>query len=147
MKTVFTFLLENMKTPILIMFPISSSSQVSTAAVGLCLSSCQLEGICFHLLLPFSNLFTLYPVVIIPTLPQHRPPMHVGPPPKSPPLTNGCNYLPPFPHWPLHNSLSPKRSLQLSYSLPDIRFGHTPPSRLRSWSSSPTTTSLLKTSL
>ena len=96
---------------------------------------------------PIFQPFYSYPVVIIPTLPQHRPPMHVGPPPKSPPLTNGCNYLPPFPHWPLHNALSPKRSLQLSYSLPDIRFGHTPPSRLRSWSSSPTTTSLLKTSL
>ena len=96
---------ENQKSNFCIKFPNSTSSQVSTAAVGLCLSACQLEGI-------YSSSSSSF---------NHN-----------------------------HNHLKCYLSVCLSvgryiYILP--RFGRTPRSQLKSWSSSPTTTSPSKTSL
>ena len=125
-------------------FPFQPLSQVSTTAVSLCLSACQLEGICcFYLLLLFlqhfySSSYSLHRYPRYPTFSRYQL-LHTHPPPTTPYL-HICLYP---------SVLLKSHNLQFSYSpsLSYIRCGHILPSQLKSWLNSPTTTSPSKTSL
>ena len=123
-------------------FPFQPLSQVSTTAVSLCLSACQLEGICcFYLLLLFLQHFYSSSYSL------HRYPRY-------PSLDTNSSRHTPRPQRPTSICLYPSvllksHNLQFSYSpsLSYIRCGHILPSQLKSWLNSPTTTSPSKTSL